>query len=177
MIFKNVLQFCGWSAVVIFDDVQLNYFFSYHSVVFQCNCLLFNVKLMVMLMLKNPLANAGDTTDSDLILVRKISWRRKWHPPLVFLPWKSHRQRSLVDYSPRIVHDWTHTHTCLEDFSSVQSLSHVQLLWPHGLSSLSINNTGSLLKLMSIVLVMPSNFPSIRVFSNESVLCIRRPVY
>ena len=79
-------------------------------------------------MVKNPLANAGDTTDSDLILVRKISWRRKWHPPLVFLPWKSHRQRSLVDYSPRIVHDWTHTHTCLEDFSSVQSLSHVQLL-------------------------------------------------
>ena len=56
-------------------------------------------------------------------------------------------------------------------------------------ASLSITNAQSLLKLMSIELVMPSNhlilchpllllpsiFPSIRVFSNESVLCIRWP--
>ena len=32
--------------------------------------------------------------------VEKIPWRRKWQPTLVFLPWKSHRQRSLVGYSP-----------------------------------------------------------------------------
>ena len=58
-------------------------------------------------------------------------------------------------------------------------------------ASLSITNSWSLLKLMSIELVMPSNhlilgcpllllpsiFPSIRVFSNESVLCIRWPNY
>ena len=56
--------------------------------------------------------------------------------------------------------------------------------------SLSITNSGSLLKLMSIVSVIPSNhlihchphllpsiFPSIRVFSNESVLHIRWPKY
>ena len=57
--------------------------------------------------------------------------------------------------------------------------------------SLSIINSWSLLKLMSIESVMPSNhlilccpllllpsiFPSIRAFSNESVLCIRRPKY
>ena len=57
--------------------------------------------------------------------------------------------------------------------------------------SLSITNSRSLLKLMSIVSVMPSNhlilchplllspsiFPSIRVFSSESVLCIRWPKY
>ena len=56
---------------------------------------------------------------------------------------------------------------------------------------MSISNSQSLLKLMSIKLVMPSNhlilccplflppsiFPSIRVFSNESVLCIRWPKY
>ena len=55
-------------------------------------------------------------------------------------------------------------------------------------ASLSITNSWSLLKLMSIESVMPSNhlilcrslllpsiFPSIRVFSNESVLCIRWP--
>ena len=32
--------------------------------------------------------------------VRKIPWRRKWQPPLVFLPGKSHGQRSLVGDSP-----------------------------------------------------------------------------
>ena len=58
-------------------------------------------------------------------------------------------------------------------------------------ASLSITNSQNLLKLMSIESVMPSNhlilchsllllpsiFPSIRVFSNESVLCIRWPKY
>ena len=58
-------------------------------------------------------------------------------------------------------------------------------------ASLSITNSQSLLKLMSIELVMPSNhlilchplfllssiFPSISVFSNESDLCIRWPMY
>ena len=58
-------------------------------------------------------------------------------------------------------------------------------------ASLPITNSWSLLKLMSIESVMPSNhlilcypllllpsiFPSIRVFSNESVLCIRWPKY
>ena len=77
-------------------------------------------------------------------------------------------------------------------FSSVQSLSRVQLFatpWAAACqASLSITNSGSLLKLMSIESVMPSNhlilchplllpsiFPSIRAFSNESVLCIRWP--
>ena len=32
--------------------------------------------------------------------VRKISWRRKWQPPPVFLPGKSYGQRSLAGYSP-----------------------------------------------------------------------------
>ena len=78
-------------------------------------------------------------------------------------------------------------------FSSVQSLSHVQLFvtsWTAARqASLSITNSQSLLKLMSIVSVMPSNhlilcrpllllpsiFPSIRVFSKKSVLHIRWP--
>ena len=79
-------------------------------------------------------------------------------------------------------------------FSSVQLLSHVQLFvtpWTAARqASLSITNSQSLLKLMSIELMMPSNylilccplllpsiFPSIRVFSNESVLRIRWPEY
>ena len=33
------------------------------------------------------------------VQVRKITWRRKWHPSLVLLAEKSHGQRSLVGYS------------------------------------------------------------------------------
>ena len=79
--------------------------------------------------------------------------------------------------------------------SSVQSLSHVRLFatpWTAAHQAiLSITNFQSLLKLMSIESVMPSNhlilwhpllllpsiFPRIRVFSNESALCIRWPKY
>ena len=91
---------------------------------------------------------------------------------------------------------WSHTW-----FSSVQSLSHVTesnslrlFVTPWTVAcqaSLSITNSQSLPKPMSIELVMPSNhlilcrslfllpsiFPSIRVFSKESVLCIRWPKY
>ena len=80
-------------------------------------------------------------------------------------------------------------------FSSVQSLSHVQLLvtpWTTACqASLSFTISWSFLRLSSIELVMPSNhlilchpflrlpsiFPRIRVFSNESVLHIRWPKY
>ena len=79
--------------------------------------------------------------------------------------------------------------------NSVQSLSCVRLFatpWTAAhQGSLSITNSWSLLKLMSIELVMPSNhlslcrplpllpsiFPSIRIFSNESVLHIKWPNY
>ena len=80
-------------------------------------------------------------------------------------------------------------------FSSVRLLSHVWLFatpWTSaGQAYLSITNSRSLPKPMSIELVMPSNnlilcypllllpsiFPSIRVFSNESALCIKWPKY
>ena len=79
--------------------------------------------------------------------------------------------------------------------SSAQSLSCVRLFadpWTAvNQASLSIMNAWSLLKLMSIESVIPSNhlilccplllppsiFPSIRVFSNESFICIRWPKY
>ena len=82
-----------------------------------------------------------------------------------------------------------------QNISSVQSLSRVQLFvtpWTAACqASLSITNSRNLLKLMSIESVMPSNhfilchplllppsiFPSIRVFSNESVFHIRWPKY
>ena len=80
-------------------------------------------------------------------------------------------------------------------FISVQSLSRFGLFvtpWTAANQAfLSITNSRTLLKLISIESVMPSNhlvlchplllptsvFPSIRVFSNESVLCIRWPKY
>ena len=95
--------------------------------------------------------------------------------------------------------DWTslnlspHLHNWL--FSSVQFFSHVRFfatLWTAAChASLFITISWSLFKLMSIKLVMPSNhlilcrpllflpsiFPSIRVFSNESALCMRWPKY
>ena len=101
---------------------------------------------------------------------------------------------------PSTPHNWfspSHFNCCIFkmfQFSLVQSLSHVQLFatpWtaPHQ-ASLSITNSQSLLKLMSIESVMSSIhlilyrpllllsiFPSIRVFSNESALCIRWPKY
>ena len=85
--------------------------------------------------------------------------------------------------------------TCLIQFNSVQSLSHVCLFATPGTAahqaSLSITNSWSSLKLKSIESVIPSNrlilchpllllpsiFPGISVFSNESVLCIRWPKY
>ena len=87
---------------------------------------------------------------------------------------------------------------CLKGIHSVQFSSVVQLcptLWTSwtaaGQASLSINKSRSLLKLVSIKSVMPSNylilscpllflpsiFPSITVFSNESALRIRWPKY
>ena len=87
-----------------------------------------------------------------------------------------------------LIETWYH-------FSSVQLLSHVQLFatpWTAAWqASLSITNSRSLPKPMSIELVMPPNhlipccpllllpsiFPSIRVFSNESALRIRWPKY
>ena len=80
----------------------------------------------------------------------------------------------------------------LDQIRSDQSLSHVRLFatpWTAApQASLSITNSRSLLKFMTIESVMPSNhlilcrpllllpsiFPSIRVFSNESVLHIRK---
>ena len=88
-----------------------------------------------------------------------------------------------------------HTVACCDIHSSVQSISCVWLFatpWTtvHQ-ASLSITNSQSLLKLKFIESVMPSShlilccplllppsiFPSIRVFSSESVLCIRWPKY
>ena len=112
---------------------------------------------------------------------------------------------SLLQWKEILIHSFIHSfRNCfcmsalckaLGSVSSVRSLSHVWLfVTPRTAvlqASLSITNSWSLLKLMSIESVMPFNhlilcrplllppsmFPGIRVFANESVLCIRWPKY
>ena len=120
-----------------------------------------------------------------------------WGTPMLFsivavpayIPTNSYRT------IPFCLHHLQHLSNWYEVISSVQLLSRVQLIatpWTAACqASLSINNSRSLLKLMSIESVMPSNhlilshplllppsvFPSIRLFSSESVLHIRWPKY
>ena len=107
------------------------------------------------------------------------------------IPWMEEPGRLQSMGSKRVRHDWA---TSVQ-FSSVQLLSRVRLFatpWTEARqASVSITNTQSLLKLISIksvmpsiylilwrpLLLLPSIFPSIRVFSSESVLHIRWPKY
>ena len=109
----------------------------------------------------------------------------------ITLPTKIHLVKTMVFLAVRYrCESWT-----IKKFSSVQLLSCVWIFvapWTAAWqASLSITNSWSLLKLMSIESVMPSNhlihcrpflllpsiFPSIRVFSSESVLHIKWPKY
>ena len=108
--------------------------------------------------------------------------------------WGDFYDNQLIRYERVIFLDFYYVPLAYQ-FSSVQLLSRVHLFatpWTAVCqASLSITNSWSLLKLMSIETVMPSKHlifchplllplsisPSIRVFSNESVLCIRWPKY
>ena len=135
---------------------------------------------LVALMLKLKLQNFGhlmqraDSFEKTLML-EKIEGRRR-------------RGRQRMRWLDGIIDS-------VDMFSSVHSLSRVWLFVTPGITacqaSLSITNSQSLLKLMPTESVIPSNhlilcrpllllpsiFPSIRVFSNESVLHIRWPKY
>ena len=141
-----------------------------------------------------------------------LEWSMATHSS--FLPGESHGQRSLVGYIRGVTKSWTWL-KCLSTAQlnnsiidgegqgslvccspvPVQSLSRLWLFatpWTAACrASLSITNSQSLPKAMSIESVMPFNhvnlchpllllpsiFPSIRVFSNESILHIRWPKY
>ena len=102
-----------------------------------------------------------------------------WQPTPVFLPGESHGRRSLIGCSP-----WRRTESDTTEEIQQQQQQQQQ-------ASLSFTISWSSLKLIPIELVMPFNrlilcrpllllpsiFPGIRVFSNESALCIRWPKY
>ena len=124
------------------------------------------------------------------VWVGKTFWRRAWQPTPVFLLGKSHGQRSLAGYCSWGPKKWDMTKATQFSSSGMSnSLRHLGL--GQAKASLSITNSWNWLKLISIQLVMPSNhvilcrpllllpsiFASIRVFSSESVLRIRWPKY
>ena len=65
--------------------------------------------------------------------VRKTPWRRKWQPTPVFLPEKSHGQRSLVGYSP-----WGCKELDMTEHIHTQIIYHqLSLWWPKRMGSVS----------------------------------------
>ena len=144
---------------------------------------------------------------TSLSLFTFMHWRRKWQPTPVFLLGESQGWGSLVGcclWGRNIIgHDWSDlaaaaaawTLLSFLFFVVVQSVSLVWLIvtpWTAACqASLSFTVSRSLLKLISIELMMPSNhlilchplillpsvFPSINVFFNELALCIRWPNY
>ena len=135
---------------------------------------------------------------------RKIPWRRDQLNTPVLLSGEFHGQRRLAGYTSHSKESDMTERLSLSTLPSTQSvqfrsLSRVRLFatpWTAAhqaarQASLSITNSQSLLKLMSTESVMPSDhlilshplllppsiFPSIRVYSNKSVLCTRWPKY
>ena len=123
-------------------------------------------------------------------MLKKSEYATSFRKALLKARW---RGASLLMHSSLIGCWWGNKE--VSEFSSVQSLSRVRLLvtpWTAARqASLSITDSWSLLKCMSIESVMPSNHlifchpllllpptpPSIRVFSNESALLMRWPKY
>ena len=106
------------------------------------------------------------------------------------IPWTQEPGRLQSMRSQRVRHHWaTNTHICLLQFSHVQLFATPWIAARQ--ASLSITNSRSLLKLISIESVMPSRLlilcrpllllppipPNIRVFPNEATLLMRWPKY
>ena len=144
----------------------------------------------------HSLATTG-TVASQAPQSMRFPWQDYWSE-LLILPLGDGLDPGFKSMSPALAGEFFTTEPtgkALMITQSVQSLSRVQCFatpWTAApQDSLSITNSESLLKFMSIESVMPSNqfvlwhplllppsiFPSIRVFSNELVLCIRWSKY
>ena len=148
---------------------------------------IFNGASQVALVVKNPNANAGDTRDAGWILGSGRSPRVGSGKHYNILAWKI----PWMEEPGGLESMWHPESDIIEQLSTPQLLSHAWLFatpWTAARQAfLSITNSWSLFKLMSIesvkasnhlilcrpLLLLPSVFPSIRVFSNQSVLCIR----
>ena len=85
--------------------------------------------------------------------IRKIFWRRKWQPAPIFLPGKSHTQRSLTGYSP-----WgpkesdTTEHTCTLAGEAKIIISHSWLGYHRQKTQWQLHNSGNIFTTISNVL-------------------------
>ena len=128
---------------------------------------------------------AQETQTGSLYQPRGVGWGGRWEGG-------SNGRGYMYTYGLFMLRFDRKQQNSVRQFSSVQSLSRVQLFvtpWTAALqASLSIINSWNLLKLKSIMsvihlilcrplLLLPSIFPSIRVFSNELVLRIGWPKY
>ena len=93
----------------------------------------------MLLVVKNPPANAGDMRRGFDPWVGKIPWRRAWLPTPVFLPREFHGQRSPLGYSPQSHKEsgtnkqLTHTHTHTYAYTKLSSV-YVNLYTVHGVN-------------------------------------------
>ena len=76
-------------------------------------------------LIKSLPANAGDTW------IGKIPWKRKWQPTPVFLPGKSHGQRSLEGYSPQGHKSIRHNITIYYQQQQILNKINLRLDWTH----------------------------------------------
>ena len=188
----------NWNIVYLQCCVSFRYITSWFSLcIYDCVC----APLLSVIWLCDPMScNMPGSSVHGIFQARILEWVAISSSRISSWP-KDQTHVSCISSTSRwILHHWatweaslyTHTHIFrfFSVFTSVQLLSRVRLCvtpWTARQASLSITNSRSLLKLMSIESVMPSNhlilchpllpapsfFPSIRVFSNELLPCIR----
>ena len=97
---NNISQITKNLEVHILQPMASKGWCMYVHICTSCGVYIPDTASQVALVIKNPLANAGDIRDTGSIPVGKIPWRRAWQPTPAFLPEESHGQRSLAGYSP-----------------------------------------------------------------------------
>ena len=85
-------------------------------------------------MVRNLPINAGDIRSRFSPWVGRILWRRKWQPTPLFLPGKSHGQRSLENYSPWGCKETDTEHACKITMlnETVILISHYYCIYKYG---------------------------------------------
>ena len=120
---KHCLKIQKWSmpSICMYLYCFIMYFFTQLFNGYSRHCRASQVVLAV----KNLSANAGDIKRHRFDpWVRKSPWRRAWQPTPVFLPGKSHGQRSLTGYSPQGCRV-RHTEVTYHALSIIVSLSNL----------------------------------------------------
>ena len=71
----------------------------------------------------------------NIYTLPRVKWRRKWQPTPVFLPAKSHGQRSLVGYRPRVHKSWTRLSNYTTTTAFTKQIASGKLLYNTGSSA------------------------------------------